>query len=223
MQTCIFGDACDILPYGTLDGSITQYSVKSERVSMADHIASSGRCYTHQGTCGIQKPMSIFCVSGLPCPDMSTAGKRLKRAGTTSNVYLSHGKYHQRQKTPLLLIECTPDHWHNLVETLSYNLILFLCVSSVINNISYVKVNIDFVFNTLMTFDSATTESIYLLVTNNHKTIQHSLDSSSQHSINLRSSTWACWKILIPAMRCTRCSRSLLATGLLALREGGHG
>lgn len=54
----------------------------------------------------------------------------------------------------------TPDHWHNLVETLSYNLILFLCVSSVINKISYVKVNIDFVFNTLMTFDSTTTESV---------------------------------------------------------------
>ena len=37
--------------------------------------------------------MAAFCVSGLPCPDMSTAGKRRKRAGPTNAVNLAHGKY----------------------------------------------------------------------------------------------------------------------------------
>lgn len=110
MNTRIFGDACEILPHGTLSG-LTKYSAKYENVSQVDHIASFGSCATHGRTCPIEKRMSIFCVSGLPCPDMSTCGKRLKRAGVTSNVYLSHGKYHEKHRTPLLLIECTPDYW----------------------------------------------------------------------------------------------------------------
>lgn len=52
---------------------------------------------------------SEFSVAGLPCPDMSAAGKRLKRAGPTAKVYMAAGRYHTVNETPLLLVECTPE------------------------------------------------------------------------------------------------------------------
>ena len=65
-------------------------------------------CCKHGGLCSTEK-LAVFDVSGLPCPDMSTAGKRLRRAGSTAGVYIAHGKYVTDQAVPLLLVECTKD------------------------------------------------------------------------------------------------------------------
>ena len=54
-------------------------------------------------------PSADFGVSGLPCTDMSRAGLRQKRHGPTNGVYMTHAKYNLRHRTPLFVLECTPD------------------------------------------------------------------------------------------------------------------
>ena len=70
-------------------------------------LQGSQMCRQHEDVCPI--PEADFAVSGLPCTDMSRAGKHRLREGPTSPVYMVHGKLHCEQKTPLLLLECTPE------------------------------------------------------------------------------------------------------------------
>lgn len=106
---CLFGDALDLIPYKTYDISWS-YSQKLSAVNHS-HIATTGQCLRHSQGCSVVKPMATFGVSGLPCPDMSTAGKRRKRAGPTATVYMAHGRYATIHKIPLLLVECTKELW----------------------------------------------------------------------------------------------------------------
>ena len=103
---CLFRDALDLIPNGTYDRE-WPYSKKLQAVK---HVtpANRGHCVLHDGPC-VQSPNVTFGVSGLPCPDMSSIGKRRKRAGGTSNVYLAHGRWATHNRIPLLLIECTPE------------------------------------------------------------------------------------------------------------------
>lgn len=68
-------------------------------------------CKTHSCSdsevCRVPDP--DFGCSGLPCTDMSRAGKQLKRDGPTNSVYMAHGKFCETKKAPLILIECTPE------------------------------------------------------------------------------------------------------------------
>jgi site-specific DNA-cytosine methylase len=48
-------------------------------------------------------------TSGLPCPDMSKAGKGLREEGLTSSVFIAHAKLHCAKKTPLLVVENVED------------------------------------------------------------------------------------------------------------------
>ena len=106
---CLFGNALDLIPYKTYDISWT-YSRKLSAVKQT-HIATTGQCLRHCALCPVFKPMAQFGVSGLPCPDMSSAGLRRKRAGPTSTVYMAHGRYVSVHKIPLLLVECTKELW----------------------------------------------------------------------------------------------------------------
>ncbi|CAE7576306.1 unnamed protein product [Symbiodinium sp. CCMP2456] len=49
-------------------------------------------------------PYADFGCSGLPCTDMSVAGKRLGQEGPTSPVYVTHGKFLSRKKIPLFVL-----------------------------------------------------------------------------------------------------------------------
>ena len=102
---CRFGDIMDLLS-PKIDDTAT-YSQKLEAGKKAA-LAGRAYCQTHRRWCATAKSAS-FDVSGLPCPDMSTAGKRKRRAGVTSGVYVAHGEYVTRNAIPLLLIECTKD------------------------------------------------------------------------------------------------------------------
>ena len=104
---CMFGNILDLLPYGTLFGQ-TSYSEKFSAVAQCVELAPTAACSVHQTACPASKRV-IFDVSGLPCPDFSTAGKRLKKDGPTAPVYMVHGKWCCENKVPLLLIECTED------------------------------------------------------------------------------------------------------------------
>ena len=109
---CIFGDMMEILPYGTLRHEHVGYSQKLSAVqSLGSNVpnVNTSWCAGHQTYCSLNKgAQAVFSVAGLPCPDMSRAGKKQKRAGPTSVVYMSHGHYHKQNRTPLLLVECTP-------------------------------------------------------------------------------------------------------------------
>ncbi|CAK9031406.1 Uncharacterized protein SCF082_LOCUS19629 [Durusdinium trenchii] len=61
-------------------------------------------------------PAADFGVSGLPCQDMSRAGARAMREGRTNTVYLTHAKYNRINRTPVMVIECTPDLDMGMVE-----------------------------------------------------------------------------------------------------------
>jgi len=115
---CLFEDILDLLPNGTLDPDWT-YSEKLQATTGVT-TARFGSCVTHDSHCFVNKT-AVFDVSGLPCPDMSRAGKRRKRAGVTNSVYLAHGRYVTLNRMPLQLTECTPDsriHWDNFVLSL---------------------------------------------------------------------------------------------------------
>ena len=83
------------------------YEMK-KRAIMKSWLQPSQFCHLcHDELCHV--PSADFGVSGLPCEDMSTAGDQLKREGRTNGVYLTHAKYNKIHRTPLLLLECTPD------------------------------------------------------------------------------------------------------------------
>ena len=54
-------------------------------------------------------PDADFGVSGLPCTDMSRAGLRQMRHGKTNSVYMTHAKFNKRKRTPIFIVECTPE------------------------------------------------------------------------------------------------------------------
>ena len=105
---CLFEDALDLIPFGTYD-QCWPYSQKLAAIRASPQIARQAHCIKHRQACPVCKPIALFDVSGLPCPDMSTAGLRRKRAGSTADVYIAHGEFCTRNRIPLLLVECTPD------------------------------------------------------------------------------------------------------------------
>ena len=72
-------------------------------------------CNTHSHTdsesdwCMVPSP--DYGCSGLPCTDMSRAGRQLKKHGPTNSVYMTHGKYVENKKVPIFTVECTPESW----------------------------------------------------------------------------------------------------------------
>lgn len=101
---CLFQDALGVMVPGYLNEDLP-YSLRLEQAKRAP-LATRALCLQHGQSCILGKQCCMD-VSGLPCPDMSRAGKQKKRAGSTSNVYLSHGLHTTHCATPLLLIECT--------------------------------------------------------------------------------------------------------------------
>ena len=54
-------------------------------------------------------PSCDFGISGLPCQDMSQAGYKQLRDGRTNGVYITHAKYNKKHRTPVFVVECTPE------------------------------------------------------------------------------------------------------------------
>ncbi|CAE7226224.1 desi2 [Symbiodinium sp. CCMP2592] len=102
---CLFGDATHVLKGDWQNAPF--YSGKLQAGWQAE-LATNSKCLRHGCDCGIMK-RPVFDVSGLPCPDMSACGKRLKRAGPTNSVYIAHGRWVTANETPLILVECTKD------------------------------------------------------------------------------------------------------------------
>ena len=106
---CLFGDILGMVPINAFDAT-DGYNGKLQGI-MNCNLSKLQHCHQHNSACTPHK-WSIFDVTGLPCPDMSRANhKRLKRAGPTNTVYMTHGKWATVNQIPLLLVECTPDSW----------------------------------------------------------------------------------------------------------------
>ena len=83
------------------------YSQSKQQIQ-ASRLRTSAHCVVH--SCLRSLPAEIdVAVSGLPCTDMSRAGKRLKRHGPTAPVYMTHAKYCNESGVKLVILECTPD------------------------------------------------------------------------------------------------------------------
>lgn len=69
-------------------------------------------CFTHGADCLSTVPVD-FDVSGLPCQDNSKANinRQFFQHGKHGSVYLAWAKRHSYLRTPLLILENTPDSW----------------------------------------------------------------------------------------------------------------
>ena len=66
-------------------------------------------CHTHKKQCPLFGPSTEaqLEVAGLPCWDMSRAGRQMKEEGPTAGVFLCHAKRHAEKRTPMIIIENT--------------------------------------------------------------------------------------------------------------------
>ncbi|CAE7311369.1 unnamed protein product [Symbiodinium microadriaticum] len=113
--SCLFGDVLS-WNVGTQYTSLCRlsYPAKKRKIYDADTLPTM-HCWAHNQQCVV--PLRVHLgVSGLPCTDMSRAGKMLKSAGPTASVYLTHAKYCQNARVPLPVLECTPALDMDMVE-----------------------------------------------------------------------------------------------------------
>lgn len=103
---CVHGNIEEILAPKSFDRS-DSFKKKATDIDQA-FMCSHQYCFTHDMLCPILGPKaksSDYDISGLPCPDMSKAGKRKREEGVTSGVFACHAKYHVERQTPMLVIE----------------------------------------------------------------------------------------------------------------------
>ena len=124
---------------GVLGGIFAWSSHNLTQSHMNSHMmpSTSQFCLTHGGHCSLMKDMS-----GLPCEDNSRANcKRRFLHGNFGSVYLLWAKHHRAMRTPVVLLENTPELWMVIVEYLlvSISLFFFGGQSIIINRTSSVQ------------------------------------------------------------------------------------
>jgi len=79
---------------------------KLYKISKSDLMARQW-CFQHQSYCHLfgASAETELDIAGLPCWDMSLAGKRAAEEGPTATVFMSHAKLHKQRKTPILILE----------------------------------------------------------------------------------------------------------------------
>ena len=103
----VFGDLLGLVPSGSYSTE-GDFATRQQAVDLAD-LSSSQFCRTHGGYCSVLKPVDFDC-SGLPCEENSRANhKRKFMQGRFGDLYLVWAKYHRCMRTPLLILENTPE------------------------------------------------------------------------------------------------------------------
>ena len=109
---CIFGDVLEQLPRGSIR-EVGTFFEKLDDVNRA-HLQKVQYCFQHGQCCSAVRAVDVD-VSGLPCQDNSRANiKRKLQDGRFVPVYMVWAKKHRHLRTPLLIIENTPDAQHSL-------------------------------------------------------------------------------------------------------------
>ena len=95
------------IPAGTYKKS-DDFMTKLLKIDAAPLVPSQ-HCYTHNRHCKLLGPDTDtdMEVAGLPCWDMSFAGKRLQEEGPTNTTFIYHAKRQTHKETPLIIIENT--------------------------------------------------------------------------------------------------------------------
>ena len=103
----IFGDIVEQVPRGSFDKSLP-FADRRQQILDAP-LATSQYCYAHGSRCSILQQSDVD-MSGLPCQDNSRANfKRRFFEGPNGTCYAVWGKKHSELKTPLIILENTPD------------------------------------------------------------------------------------------------------------------
>ncbi|CAE6950181.1 unnamed protein product [Symbiodinium sp. CCMP2456] len=104
---CVFGDVLEQLPRGSIR-EVGTFFEKLDDVNRA-HLQKVQYCFQHGQCCSAVRTVDVD-VSGLPCQDNSRANiKRKLQDGRFVPVYMVWAKKHRHLRTPLLIIENTPD------------------------------------------------------------------------------------------------------------------
>lgn len=109
----IFGNLLEQVPADSFveTDSFCKRALDVEKAGLSTHQF----CHVHGGLCQLMKPVD-FDMSGLPCEDNSTANvKRRYLDGRFGSCYLIWAKKHRSQRTPLLVLENTPELWKNTI------------------------------------------------------------------------------------------------------------
>ena len=112
----VFGNVCETVPEGSFD-ALASFDERKYQVNHAP-MCTSQFCLTHGGHCSLMKGVDLD-MSGLPCEDNSRANcKRHFLHGNFGSVYLLWAKHHRTMRTPVVLLENTPELRMVIVEYL---------------------------------------------------------------------------------------------------------
>ncbi|CAL1150917.1 unnamed protein product [Cladocopium goreaui] len=110
---CIHGDITNIMPKGSFDPSAC-FKTKMKQIEQAK-LCRGQFCFTHNQSCpvfGQEAAESDFDMSGLPCPDMSRAGKGLREEGPTDlSLHMIWALYSRHYNIRILRV-CPADLGH---------------------------------------------------------------------------------------------------------------
>ena len=103
----VFSDVKGMVPEGSFNPD-DDFATQAQSIDRA-MMSTSQHCVTHGGHCTLLKPVD-FDVSGLPCEENSRANcKRKYLQGRFGSLYLVWSKYHRTMRTPLVILENTPE------------------------------------------------------------------------------------------------------------------
>ena len=104
----VFGDMLGLVPPGSYCDE-WDFATRRQAIDLAD-LSSSQFCRTHGGFCSVLKHVDFDC-SGLPCEENSLANHKRKfmQQGRFGNLYLVWAKRHRCMRTPLMILENTPE------------------------------------------------------------------------------------------------------------------
>ena len=108
---CVFGDLLECLPKNSFDKNNT-FASKLVSIDRA-RLMKRQHCFTCGKDCQLFNPEaeSEHETAGLPCVDMSPAGKRLAENGPTAPVFITHGKMHVAKRTRVIVLENVQDRF----------------------------------------------------------------------------------------------------------------
>ncbi|CAL1145743.1 unnamed protein product [Cladocopium goreaui] len=124
LEPHVFGDILEQVPKESIPESLDFFARRD--VVQKLPLKKNQFCYSHGKNCQLPKAGEVdIDVSGMPCQENSRINlNRLFMEGKTGSVYLVWAKSHRRKKTPLLVLENTPELPMNDIQKLlpEYNL-----------------------------------------------------------------------------------------------------
>ena len=109
LEPHVFGDILEQVPKESIPESLDFFARRD--VVQKLPLKKNQFCYSHGKNCQLPKAGEVdIDVSGMPCQENSRINlNRLFMEGKTGSVYLVWAKSHRRKKTPLLVLENTPE------------------------------------------------------------------------------------------------------------------